>query len=549
MSSAETTHAGDIHNLTEVDQAIRTGAQYESSRKWIDAIETYEKAVKLHPKNEELTYGLRRSRICFGIERRYTDASFTRSLPAMTRGEALQTLDDVLTKVQALYVEPITITKFLAHGTETLYWALTDTQFQESNIPVRYRADVNKLRAVLHDKYWNRQVASRAECVQVIDEICRQAQQTLSLHAGPVIMEFVFGGCNALDDYSGFLTPSRMRDLKGNINGQFVGLGVEMKAVTGEGLLLVNVIPDSPAEQGGLRSGEHIVGVDGRDVRESTTDQAASLMQGLEGSRCVLEIQGKVRKQPRKVTLTRRAVVVKSIPVAKILDGTNIGYIQMTGFQSSTAEELDIALRNLNSQGMRALIWDVRGNPGGLLQTAVQVLDRFITDGIVVSTKGRASDQNHAYPAYKTGTWTLPMVLLVDGDSASAQRDRRRSDPRPSPRHARRTPHVRQVVGSVDLRPDGRRRIADHDRQVLLPQRQDLRQDRRRPRRGRRTAQAHRRRIRRAEPGHRRRRPEGHRDPAGHAGLAIGIGDAWTSYASGVVVGFVAAARLGGYTR
>jgi carboxyl-terminal processing protease len=160
--------------------------------------------------------------------------------------------------------------------------------------------------------------------------------------------------------------------------------------------------------------------VDGRDVRESTTDQAASLMQGLEGSRCVLEIQGKVRKQPRKVALTRRAVVVKSIPVAKILDGTNIGYIQMTGFQSSTAEELDLALRNLNSQGMRALIWDVRGNPGGLLQTAVQVLDRFIGDGVVVSTKGRASDQNHVYQAYRTGTWSLPLVLLVDGDSASA---------------------------------------------------------------------------------------------------------------------------------
>lgn len=421
LCPAGVSRAGDIHNLTEVDQAIRAGAQLEGSRKWLDAIETYEKAVKLHPNNEELSYGLRRSRICFGIERRYTDASFTRSLPGMSRGEALQTFDDVLTKVQGLYVEPITITKFMAHGTETLYWALTDTQFQETNIPVRHRGDVNKLRTILHDKYWNRQVASRAECVQVMDDICRQAQQILNLHAGPVIMEFVFGGCNALDDYSGYLTPSRMRDLKGNINGQFVGLGVEMKAVSGKGLLLVNVIPDSPAEQGGLRAGEHIVMVDGRDVRESTTDQAASLMQGLDGSRVTLGIQGKVRKEPRKVTLTRRAVVVKSIPVAKILDGSNgVGYIQMTGFQSSTAEELDVALRKLNSEGMRALIWDVRGNPGGLLQTAVQVLDRFIGDGVVVSTKGRASDQNHVYPAYRTGTWNLPMVLLVDGDSASA---------------------------------------------------------------------------------------------------------------------------------
>jgi carboxyl-terminal processing protease len=83
-------------------------------------------------------------------------------------------------------------------------------------------------------------------------------------------------------------------------------------------------------------------------------------------------------------------------------------------------QELDAAVSSLRHQGMRALVWDLRGNPGGLLTTAVEVLDRFIHDGVLVSTRGRTSDQNLVYSAHRTGTLTMPLVLLIDGDSASA---------------------------------------------------------------------------------------------------------------------------------
>jgi carboxyl-terminal processing protease len=126
-------------------------------------------------------------------------------------------------------------------------------------------------------------------------------------------------------------------------------------------------------------------------------------------------------EQRREGLFTRREVQIKSIPLARIVDREQgIAYIQMTGFQSSTARELDEALARLQAQGMRALIWDLRGNPGGLLPTAVEVLDRFIEDGVLVSTRGRTADQNFQYFAHRAGTWKLPLVLLVDGDSASA---------------------------------------------------------------------------------------------------------------------------------
>ena len=234
-------------------------------------------------------------------------------------------------------------------------------------------------------------------------------------------MEYVFGGCNALDDYSGFLTADRLSDLYSNIDGEFVGLGVEIKEEKDLGMLLVNVLPESPAEIGGLRKGDRITWIDGKDIRSSSIDEAAALMRGQTGSRVKLRIHRQAENRDWEAVLIRRAVSVKSIPVAEIVDGDyKIGYIELAGFQKTTAAEMDAALDKLSRSGMKALVLDVRGNPGGLLTAAVAVLDRFIDEGVLVSTKGRSGDQNWTYRAHRQGTLDMPLVLLTDGDSASA---------------------------------------------------------------------------------------------------------------------------------
>ncbi len=101
-------------------------------------------------------------------------------------------------------------------------------------------------------------------------------------------------------------------------------------------------------------------------------------------------------------------------------DIRGIGYIRMEGFQDNTAEELDEALRSLERQGMRALIWDLRGNPGGLLETAAAVIDRFIENGTIVSTRGRSVEQNQTFTAHGNNVRRYPLVLVVDENSASA---------------------------------------------------------------------------------------------------------------------------------
>jgi carboxyl-terminal processing protease len=402
-------------------QAINSGVKLEQSRKWLDAILHYEKATKLWPDSKELEYGLRRSKIHFAIERRYSDSSFRKTLMPLSQTEALRLFDEVLNLIQGRYVENVSMMSVVAHGTESVHLALADERFVASNVPARYRGNIQGFRDMLHERFWNRPIAYREEARQVVSQVCQLGAQQLGMQPTPIILEYVFGGCNALDDYSGFLTPGRLNDLYGNIEGQFVGLGIEIKSELGKGLLLVNVIPESPAAEGGLLAGEHIVGIDGADCRQMTTDEAASMLQGLEGSRVSIEVEHSPGSPARRLNLARRAVTVKSIPIAKMVDmERGIGFIQMTSFQKSSAQELDQAMHDLRRQGMRALIWDLRGNPGGLLTAAVDVADRFIDSGVLVSTKGRTQDQNWNYSAQRRNTLQIPLAVLIDGDSASA---------------------------------------------------------------------------------------------------------------------------------
>jgi len=405
----------------EVLQQISTGRQLEHDRQWIDAIEHYEKAHKRWPENRKFEHGLRRSKFQFSIARRYADKSFRESMLRLNQAEAFRIYDELTQIIQQRYVENIGPTSIVAHGTESLWLALANEEFKQNNLPGADDARVNALRRILRENYWNKPILHHGEARQVILEICDMARARLGLQPAAVIMEYVFGSCNALDDYSAYLTPGRLKDLFGNIDGEFVGLGIEMKAEMGKGMLLVNVLPDSPADAGGLMAGEYIVGIDGVDCRNMTTDEAAERLQGVSGSRVVLKIQGRPGTGIRSGTFLRRAVTIKSFPIVKMVDtAEGIGYIKMSGFQRNSTTELDAALRTLQRQGMRALIWDVRGNPGGLLDQATSVLDRFIEQGVLVSTRGRHGEVKDVMRATRPGTWRMPLVVLIDGDSASA---------------------------------------------------------------------------------------------------------------------------------
>jgi len=410
----------DVSELATATEALRTGEQLEEAHHWGEAIQLYEAALKRWEKDADLEYALRRSRVHSGIARRYTDSSFQSRMLRQGRGEALNLLEEVLARVQMEYVTPISATRFIAHGTESLYMALCNDRFAAEHLPTADADSIDRVKGVLIRDYWNRRVGSRLQARTLVSEVCELTQDELGLRSSAVIMEYIFGGCNALDEYSHLLTPDRYDDLTGSIQGEFVGIGIEMVAEAGKGMHLVRVLEESPAEDGGLRDGYYIEMIEGKDCRDFTTDEAAQLLRGVSGSLVTLGFrdhddnytQGRFR---------RRAVQVRSITKVQMVDEENgVGYFKQTGFQSSTVDELDAALAELQRKGMKSLIWDVRGNPGGLLDAAARVLDRFIDGGVLVTTEGRSYDQNQTFSARSWQTLDVPLVLLVDGNSASA---------------------------------------------------------------------------------------------------------------------------------
>src|SRR5690606_4725173 len=150
-------------------------------------------------------------------------------------------------------------------------------------------------------------------------------------------------------------------------------------------LQILRVIPGSPADRGGLRPQDQIVAVDGQSTASVSTEQAANLLQGKEGRMVDVTVVSP-GQSPRQMRLRREHVEVPSVDDVRIVDQAfGIGYLRLTCFQKTTSRDLDAALWKLHRMGMKSLVMDLRGNPGGLLSASVEVVDKFVTRGTIVS--------------------------------------------------------------------------------------------------------------------------------------------------------------------
>ncbi len=275
------------------------------------------------------------------------------------------------------------------------------------------------LRGVLKRYRAQLQVPDRASAIRMATACGTAAREAIGMASTPVLLEFTCGACDALDDFTSYLTPDKLEDLYAMIDGNFVGLGVELK-IDKEGLLLVGVLRGGPAWDAGLKVGEMIVKIGGRSIKGLGLDEAANRLQGTEGTTLDLEVKRR-DESLKSFRLVRRHVDVESVAKARIVDRADgIGYLQLTGFQKTSADEIDKALAVMSRDGLKVLVLDLRGNPGGLLNVAVEIAERFIDTGVIVSTKGRAAGQTQTFAANGQARWRMPVYVLVDHDSASA---------------------------------------------------------------------------------------------------------------------------------
>ena len=337
----------------------------------------------------------------------------------MPQEQAVDLYDEVLERIQTSYVDTVPLEPLVRHGLDNLEVALRDPVFVKTNAPTATVDRVTLLRETLKRYRASLVIPDRAAAVRMALSTCEVARQRIGMAATPVLLEFTCGACDALDDFTSYLTPDKLEDLYAMIDGNFVGLGVELK-IDKDGLRLVGVLRGGPAWEAGLKTGELIVAIDGHAIKGLSLDEAANRLQGTEGTSVEIQVQ-KRDSTSRSHHLVRRHVDVESVCNVKLLSPADgIGYLQLTGFQKTSAEEIDRALGTLSGKGMRILVLDLRGNPGGLLNVAVEIAERFIDQGLVVSTRGRAQGQTQSLATRGPARWRMPMYVLVDRDSASA---------------------------------------------------------------------------------------------------------------------------------
>jgi len=227
------------------------------------------------------------------------------------------------------------------------------------------------------------------------------------------------GMLSALDPYSQFMDPDTYNELKVDTEGKFGGLGIEITIKDGL-LTVITPIEDTPAWKAGIKSQDRIVKINNELTRDMMLTDAVKRLRGKPGEVVTITVLRESENRLLEFKIMRDIIKIKDIKEARILED-GIGYIRLIEFRENTSHDLETALENLKKEGMNAFILDLRNNPGGLLDVAVRVAEKFIPKAkMVVYTKGRKASQNLEFISQENRPIVdLPMVVLINEGSAS----------------------------------------------------------------------------------------------------------------------------------
>ena len=258
------------------------------------------------------------------------------------------------------------------------------------------------------------------------DMFCRVVDEVQHKYVQDVDKKKLFEGAyrgmlSTLDPYSQFIDSKELQEFEIGTRGEFGGLGIE---ITVENNILTVLTPfvDSPAYNAGILAGDKILKIGNETTENMKIEDAVKRLRGKPGTQVTMTILHEGGDKTQEVTLTRAVIEVPSVFHRMLDDTLKIGYIQLIGFQEHTTEKVKEALDKLKAQGMRALVIDLRNNPGGLLSTAIEISSMFLPEGaVVVRTVGREKSQTTQYKATKNGDYdNLPIAILLNKGSASA---------------------------------------------------------------------------------------------------------------------------------
>lgn len=241
------------------------------------------------------------------------------------------------------------------------------------------------------------------------------------IHPGELTKKGIEAMLEDLDPYTNYISEEDVEDHRMNTTGLYGGIGAVIRK-KGDYVVIAEPYENAPAQKAGLMAGDMIMEINGNSTKSKTTDDVVKLLRGAPNTNAVLTIQREGEGSTRKVEITRTEIKIENVPYYGMLDA-HTGYIKLRGFTNNAGKDVADALIQLKkNEGLQSLVLDLRGNPGGLLREAINVVNVFVDKNqLVVSTKGKVAEWNKVYKTLNAATDTeIPLVVLVDGGSASA---------------------------------------------------------------------------------------------------------------------------------
>jgi C-terminal peptidase prc len=403
--------------VAEAEKAERRGD-------WETALELYLRAYVAGRPTADLRD---RIRVCLRTVNRLgrqRDPAFQQFVLSLSVAEALNLYAEAVTKLSTLYADRdrAAPARLFGMGLDELDRALTDPTFRERHLAAPSEARVQKFQRSLREDWPHRLPANAREARPAAKELVAEAQEALGVRTpSAVVFELLCGACTGLDDYTVYVTPTAAQAELASPIVELAGYGILIRFVGGD-LTVEGVVPGSwAALHTGLRRGDRIVRVNGRIPVAGNPASLAEAMQGAGMFGHELElIPADMRATPPVVRLPVPVPTVYGLEVVNTRDG--IGYLRVGAFRDTTPRELDESVFRLKDQGVRALIIDLRGNPGGLFTAGVEVAQRFLPDGIIVTTQGQSPEFSGRVFSSDSGmsAFDIPLVLLIDTKTMSA---------------------------------------------------------------------------------------------------------------------------------
>ncbi|MFO7568667.1 MAG: S41 family peptidase [Smithellaceae bacterium] len=279
---------------------------------------------------------------------------------------------------------------------------------------------------VLLGPYYDGRVSARDKSIykeiKTFNEVLDMVQKNYveEVDAAALIQGAINGMIKSLDPHSAFMTPEMYKELSVETQGHFGGIGIEI-TILKDVLTVVSPIEDTPAFNAGVKSGDQIIRIDGQSTKDITIMEAVKKLRGPKNTKVTITILREDSPLSKDFVLTRDVIQIRSVRSRVYGD---IGYIRIASFHERTSADLKKALAEVSSKAspMKGLVLDLRNDPGGLLNQAIEVSDMFLKSGVIVSTRGRSSAMDIKSVAKDSGRSevTVPMVVLVNEGTASA---------------------------------------------------------------------------------------------------------------------------------